>query len=374
MQNFMKLVFFINYLNHHQLPVADELYRLLGDEFRFVATYPRNPDELKGGRDFSDRPYCILAAESEQNAEFAHELNRKAEACVFGAGNLDWELERAKTNKLSFEISERWFKRGAVNLLSPRLLKWWWLYQTRLRNKPFYKLCASAFTARDCNLMGTFKDRCFKWGYFTGLASIQKPNNNMAKIVWCGRLIDWKHPIDVILAANALRRNGYSFVLDIFGDGPEREHLDNLIQRYRLNDIVHLHGAIPNEQVHDEMAKSDIFLFTSDRKEGWGAVVNEAMSNGCCVVGSDAVGSVPYLISDKVNGMIYRSGNIESLVENIKYLLDNPEDMKRMGDQARRDLQNIWSPANAAQNLLTLISDLESGNHSSIPDGPCSSA
>ena len=41
----MRLVLYTNYLNHHQVPVADELYRLLGDDFRFVATLPRNEKE-----------------------------------------------------------------------------------------------------------------------------------------------------------------------------------------------------------------------------------------------------------------------------------------------------------------------------------------
>ena len=60
----MKLVFYCNYLNHHQVLVADELYKHLGYDYAFVATLPRNDKELKGGLDYSNRPYCILAGES----------------------------------------------------------------------------------------------------------------------------------------------------------------------------------------------------------------------------------------------------------------------------------------------------------------------
>ena len=42
------------------------MYKLLGDNFRFVATFPRDLKELKGGRDYSNRPYCVLAAESDE--------------------------------------------------------------------------------------------------------------------------------------------------------------------------------------------------------------------------------------------------------------------------------------------------------------------
>lgn len=39
----------------------DEFHKLLGADFCFVATLPRNEKELKGGIDYSIRPYCILA-------------------------------------------------------------------------------------------------------------------------------------------------------------------------------------------------------------------------------------------------------------------------------------------------------------------------
>ena len=44
----------------------------------------------------------------------------------------------------------------------------------------------------------------------------------------------------------------------------------------------------------------------SGRKEGWGAVVNEAMSSGCAVVADAEAGSVPYLIENSKDGFIYR--------------------------------------------------------------------
>jgi glycosyltransferase involved in cell wall biosynthesis len=45
-----------------------------------------------------------------------------------------------------------------------------------------------------------------------------------------------------------------------------------------------------------------VFIFTSDRNEGWGAVLNEAMGSGCAVVAADLIGSVPYLIEHKKMG------------------------------------------------------------------------
>ena len=103
------------------------------------------------------------------------------------------------------------------------------------------------------------------------------------------------------------------------------------------------------------MAKNDIFLFSSNQKEGWGVVVNEAMNNKCCVVASDMIGSVPFLISDGYNGMVFKNQSEDSFYEKVKYLIDNPTDRIRMAEKGYKDLINFWSPKQVAANLVTLI-------------------
>ena len=372
----MKVTFFINYLNHHQVHVADELYELLGEDFKFVATYPRNTSELKGGEDYSSRNYCLLPSERTEDLAYSHKLNLESEICVYGAGNLEWEKERSKTNKLSFEISERWFKRGWVNILSPRLIKWWWLYHTTLKHKPFYKLCASSYTARDCKMLFAFKERCYKWGYFTNSRNLIKSHltkNPKIEFIWCARFISWKHPMSTIKLATRLKDEGYDFRIRMIGNGPMFSMIQKNVNDLGLDDKVYLLGNIPNKDVHRIMAESDIFLFTSDRNEGWGAVVNEAMSNGCCVIGNNQIGSIPYLIEDGVNGLIYDGKDIESLYCKVKYLIDNPNNIRIMGNNAVETIANLWNPSIAARNLLVLAAYINQGKTGSpIEEGPCS--
>ena len=47
------------------------------------------------------------------------------------------------------------------------------------------------------------------------------------------------------------------------------------------------------------MEESEIYLVTSDRKEGWGAVVNEAMNSGCAVVADHMIGAAPWMIRQR---------------------------------------------------------------------------
>lgn len=358
--------------------MADEMYRILGDDFQFVATFPRNESELKGGIDYSQRSYCLLPAERDEDLAKAKRLIEESDVCVFGSGNLYWEHLRAKTGKLSFEISERLLKRGFINILSTRLLKWWWLYQTKLRSKPFYKLCAGAYTAIDCRRLLTMQNRCFKWGYFTEIkqsetVDISKPKSSKTKILWVARILKLKHPESMVALASYLMSRGYSdFEINMIGCGPEYENVQRKIKQHNLMNHIHLLGALPNSEVLKQMQQHDIFCFTSNRLEGWGAVVNEAMSCGCCVIANDMIGSVPYLIQDGKNGFVYRNGNIRQLCERVQFLLDNPGQIEILGRAAQKDMINIWNPKVAAVNLITLSNSIINDTEPSIKNGPCS--
>lgn len=379
----MKLVFYSNYLNHHQVPLADELYKALGDGFVFVSTKPRNVNELKGGPDYSLRPYCLLAAENDLKHEAALRLAREADACIFGACSQEYALERVRQGNdgSSFEMGERWLKRGWFNILSPSFLKWWKNYMLYYRNMNFYKLCCSGFAAADDRKLGAYRDKHFKWGYFTSVPQIcdkdffeTQATSSKIKILWISRFLSWKHPELPLKMAYALKEKGYDFVLDFYGTGPEEELTKIKADEFGLNDVVNFHGGISNDEVYDVMLNSDIFLFTSDRNEGWGAVANEAMANACVLVASDAIGSTPYLIKDGYNGLVFKSKDSDSLTDKVEWILNNPSEMAKIKRNAYNTMKSLWNPSNAARSLLQLIDDLQNGKESSIENGPCSKA
>lgn len=375
-----KIVFFSNYLNHHQMPLADAFYELLGDDYAFVATMPVEAEHLKGGVDYSSRNYCISACQDSEQKANALRLAREAEVCVFGANSMEYALERAKQSEcgLSFEFGERWLKRGWINVLSPHLRRWWLNYQRYFRHKPFYKLNASAFAAADHWKLHTYEDRCYRWGYFTAVpekaeveASLDVSTSGIAPtFMWCARFLKWKHPELPVLMAEKLRQKGHRFVIDFYGSGEEEASIRALASHLGLEDCIHFLGAVPNEQVLQAMRQHDIFLFTSDSNEGWGAVANESMSQGCVLVGSDAIGSIPFLVKHRQNGLMFRSCQVDSLVEEAEWLITHPQEMRRMQRAAVSTMQEIWSPRNAARQFLQLVGDLENGRECSVMEGP----
>ena len=375
-----KLVLFSNYLNHHQQPLADAFYELLGDSFAFVATMPVDDLELKGGKDYSSREYCVVAAKDCTSKALAMNLARTSEICIFGAQSLNYAIERAKQPNcgLSFEFGERWLKRGWINVLSPHLRRWWLNYQRYFRHKPFYKLNASAFAAADHRKLHTYEGRCYRWGYFTAVpekneveASLDVSTSGIAPtFMWCARFLKLKHPELPVLMAEKLRQKGHRFVIDFYGSGEEEASTRALASHLGLEDCIHFLGAVPNEQVLQAMRQHDIFLFTSDSNEGWGAVANESMSQGCVLVGSDAIGSIPFLVKHRQNGLVFRSGQVDSLVEEAEWLITHPQEMRRMQRAAVSTMQEIWSPRNAARQFLQLVGDLENGRECSVMEGP----
>lgn len=399
----MEIVYFANFINHHQKPFSDELYKMPNVHYTFIEVEPMYNWLKQGGySEFSNLPYVIRAWESEANKNKAKELAVRADVALFaGHEVIEYAVIRSKlTNKLSFEVGERWLKRGLLNLLSPRLLKFQWFYHTIFFKKPYYRLCASAYAAGDEYFMHSFVERCYKWGYFTKINNLDIvskgiPNNNISiarplRIMWCARFLKWKHPELPILMSKRLKEKGYMFVLDMYGSGKYLQNTCSLAKKLAVDDVVNFCGNAHNDEILSAMYEHDVFLFTSDQNEGWGAVINEAMSNFCVVVGSNKVGSVPFLIKDKINGLQFlgptkRSGffgkylkidkqSLDSLTCQVEFIFNHPGKLDELSKAAYHTICNNWSPRNAAQNFLLLIEDLQNGKECSIIEGPCSKA
>ncbi|MCF0193821.1 MAG: glycosyltransferase [Bacteroidaceae bacterium] len=378
----MTIVFVSVILNVHQVGVADELFRLCGGNYWFVETDAPNADDGKGGTtDFSSRPYLIRAHHSPSERERALRIIREADVMVYGAAPIAYLRERLTTAKLTFVNSERWLKRGLINFLSPRLLRFLWFYHSHCHGKPVYALCSSAYAAADFRLMLAFRQRCFKWGYFTQCEPLDivhildsKRNDSCIRILWCGRFIGWKHPETMIALAERLRHDGIPFVINMIGSGELSSRIQQQIESNLLENHVRLLGSVSNDEVLRLMRSHHIACFTSDRREGWGAVLGEAMSNGCCPVSSVATGATPYLIRDGVNGLSFDLNRRDDLHSQVLRLIRHPEERERMTIEAFRTMRDVWSPAAAASRFHRLCVSLLDGTEPPIAEGPASLA
>ena len=216
--------------------------------------------------------------------------------------------------------------------------------------------------SKDLNLLGFDTRRCFRFGYFPLLepmdiqALLEKKKNETPRLLYVGRLLKLKRVDDVIKCCRLMKKEGIAFELDIVGDGPERNNLEKLCVQYGLDNVHFLGAKTPNE-VTKIMADSNALFFSSDCHEGWGAVVNEAMSNACPVIESDACGSTAYVIRDGKNGYAYPCGNVKELFKKTKLLLENYK-KSDIYVEAYNTVKDEWNAAVAAERFVEICDEL----------------
>ena len=376
----MKIVFVSNFYNHHQAPTALEWYRLCKGNFYFVSTAKVPDERIALGYQNNNFPtFVIPAYKSKEEKKKSITLINNADVVIIGSASDEYIRQRLGKKKLTFRCHERpyktpWDRKHAFRISITHFIK-------HKRHKNLYLLCCSAFTAADYAKTNCFLHKAYKWGYFPpfnhysdidGLISQKKPDS----ILWVARFIPCKHPEYVLEVAQRLKAEQYDFHIQMMGNGELWDTIALQIREKGLEEQVELLGAIPSDQVRTYMENAEIFLFTSDRNEGWGAVLNEAMNSGCAVVADRAIGSVPFLLKDGENGLIYDTCDVDGLYERVKYLLDNPEEARKFGHRAYETITEEWNAETAAQRLLELCESLlkEQKSLDLYESGPCSRA
>ena len=175
--------------------------------------------------------------------------------------------------------------------------------------------------------------------------------------------------------ADKLNKAGYNFKLTLIGEGPLHNSIIKMIEEMKLYNQVNLLGALPSDEVRNYMEKNTFFIFTYDKNEGWGAVLNEAMNSACVVFSSDSIGSAHYLINNSINGFIYPNGDVESLYKLLCSIFDNKEKCIEVGTNAYKTITHEWSAKNAANRFVDLCEHIILKNSNDYySSGPLSKA
>lgn len=361
----IKVAFISNYFTHHQKSLSDGLNSRCN--YSFVETTQMTEERKNMGWSIKDAPsYVYSLTEAPKQA-----MEKIAQADIVIVGNAPSGLVRdcLRRNQIVLRYNERPLKNGIEPIkFVPRFIRW---HSQNPFWKRIYLLCASAYTAKDYARFGLFHRKAYRWGYFPEVKQYEDIVNVLQKkekgsLLWAGRFLDWKHPDAAIRLAAKLKAEGIPFSLKMIGSGPMEQNLRQLIVSEGLENCVELLGTMSPEQVRFHMEKANIFLFTSDYKEGWGAVLNEAMNSGCCVVACEAAGSVPYLIKHGHNGLSYPYGNEDALYAQVQMALKSEEKMKQFGKKAYEDMVNLWNGETAAERLITLLQRILAGER--FPD------
>lgn len=377
----MTLTLVSNFLNHHQLPLCKAFIKLLSpNNFHFVAYKKIDKERIAMGyEDMNDKyPFVIKAYQSDADYREALELIASSDVVILGACPIELCKIRLISGKLTFRFCERIFKNGTWHRFLPTTMSKIYQGYTKYRNKELYILCASAYLANDLSLVGFNRKKCFKWGYFPEIKSykleelLRKKANQEINILWVGRMIWWKHPEDALYAVKYLLNKGIRCKLTFIGEGEKKDDMKRLSIQLNVQDKVLFKDFCSEREVRNYMESANIYIFSSGKQEGWGAVLNEAMNSGCIVIANNNAGSTSYLIQHKHNGLIYDSRS--NLYSCLDFYIQNQDSMPQLGLNAYKSMSGIWNAENAAKKFVQLATLLQAKKENFIFDGPCSRA
>lgn len=377
-------------ISPHMMPLMRALVARLGeDEVRYV--YAQDLEAERRALGWSDASKPLWTLDARREPDKARLWLESCPCLMSGCRDIDLFERRARKNLLTFYSGERWFKPipffrgyfdlpGCFRLFSPRYFH----MASRMRrllcgDGAFYYLPDGVLAARDMvcvlkwlagNMMpldvvcsrvpggrvlncGKMIEHIRLWGYFVEPSMQKKVYSRSAsdasilKILWVGRMVDWKRVDTIVRAVRYLQRKSVGDVTaTIVGNGPERLRLEN----FAKGGPVRFMDSVPISEVRAIMRKHDVYVLPSDGGEGWGAAVNEALEEGMYVLGTYEAGSSATMLDERD---LFHAGDWNRL----QVLLERCLDEKRRGTLKGQGIGE-WSAEKAADRLMTLINDV----------------
>ena len=160
-----------------------------------------------------------------------------------------------------------------------------------------------------------------------------------------------KRPLDIVEAAAKALHQRPNLHFMIVGQGPLKEPM---MQRAKSLGLAHkfsFMGKASQEQVNEYLNASEALLLPSER-EGMPLVILEAAACGKPCIAS-AVGGIPEIVRDRVNGLLFSKGNIDELANKL-VAVSNPDLRKILSVNALR-YSNSRSIKLMAEKYLEII-------------------
>jgi len=182
-------------------------------------------------------------------------------------------------------------------------------------------------------------------------------------IGFVGRLVTDKGILELGEAMNLVAKAVPGAKLLIVGDTPASERdqkakkaFHSILDRYQLKQRVVFTGMLEYIHVPRAMSAIDLLVHPSYR-EGLPSVVLEAMASGKPVVATNIRGNRD-AVADGINGLLVPVKNHTDLADAIIRLLSNPELARKMGDEGRRRVHELFEENIVIEKLLKACTEI----------------
>jgi glycosyltransferase involved in cell wall biosynthesis len=140
----------------------------------------------------------------------------------------------------------------------------------------------------------------------------------------------------------------------IVGSGPEKSELVRKAAELGLTDACVFRDTVSKPA--EWMRAIDVFVLPSF-SEGFSNSLLEAMACGCCPVAS-RVGGTPELVDHGERGVLFESGNLKELSDALVYLMQHPEEQRRLAENAASFVRQRLTIQQASARLADIYRNL----------------
>lgn len=248
--------------------------------------------------------------------------NRVCERCKNGAF---WNAVRFKCFRDSFLLSGLYATTISVNR-----------YREIFKKVDAF-LCTTEFNKKKLLEAGIEEKRLFIKPNYLDISHIEPSYGKGDYIIFLGRLSPEKGLWTLIYAFERLK----DLKLTIVGTGPLEEPIKNYIYMNKIKNIS-IEGFKKGLE-KDNLLKNALFMvFPSQWYEHFPIVLLEAFAFGKPVVASD-IGNMPLIVKNEKSGLLFKTGNVDDLIEKIKKLEHNPSEILKMGMYARKKIESDYT-------------------------------
>lgn len=175
-----------------------------------------------------------------------------------------------------------------------------------------------------------------------------------ASLCAAGRLDPLKCFDDLLRAFALVHRQHPQVILDLYGDGPERERLEAIAEELGLRQSVRFYGRV--QEMRRVLSRHKIFVLSSCL-EGMPNILIEALANGCACVATNCDFGPSDLIRDGENGFLVPVHDVEAMGRCLCRLLEEDGLCRAMGHCAQeiRQTHGLDSIGERFREYLTRI-------------------
>ncbi len=155
------------------------------------------------------------------------------------------------------------------------------------------------------------------------------------RVFLCLRSWEPVYGVDLALQAfGTLAQKNPDVRLLLYGNGSQKPLVDELIQRYGLEEKVHIGGKVRNADLPDIYRSADVYL-TAAHSDGSSVSLMEAMASGLPSIVSDIPGNLEW-IDDGVEGLVFPDGEADRMFQKMEIMLHDSSRLTHMGESARK--------------------------------------